>query len=193
MDISGELPEIVTRALRSGLETGFVDTTGSETGRLLATIAAAVTGPIADCGTGCGVGAAWLRSGAPASVQVFTVESDETLAARADETFADDDITIIHGDWMELTGHGPFAMLNTDHALARTDDAAAMIHLLRPGGIAIIDGLAPRELVAYDPVRHRWLDDPRLVSTELPVSPDTHVIIAVRKAEAPSDVDVSSR
>lgn len=179
------LPGIVTRALRASLEAGFVDTTRTETGRLLATLAASADGPIADFGTGCGVGAAWLRWGAPSDLEVFTVESDAGLARRALDVFGSDAITVLHGDWSDLAGHGPFALLSAGEAVARQDVSGAMIDLLRPGGIAVIDDLAPRGFTSsYDPVRHCWLDDPRLVAAEVPVSIDACAIVATKSRDA---------
>lgn len=179
------LPDIVTRTLRASLEAGFVDTTRTETGRLLATLAANADGPIADFGTGCGVGAAWLRSGAPSDVEVFTVESDAGLAQRALTAFGSDAITVLHGDWSELSEHGPFALLSAGESVARQDVSGVMIDLLRPGGIAVIDDLASRGFTpSYDPVRHRWLDDPRLVAAEIPVSVDACAIVATKARDA---------
>lgn len=60
------LPELVRRALRNSLGFGYLHTTRSETGRLLATLAASRTGTLVDLGTGSGAAAAWLRIGAPA-------------------------------------------------------------------------------------------------------------------------------
>lgn len=178
--MSRELPDIVVRALRTSLAEGFVDTTRTETGWLLATLAAAVSGPVAECGTGCGVGAAWLRWGAPPATGVFTAEANAHLADRARTVFATDDITVVHGDWAELAEHGPFGLLCTDHALARDDEADRLRELLRPGGIAVIDALAPRSLAPYDPVRNRWLEDAGLIATEVPVSADSWLIVATR-------------
>lgn len=180
-------PVLVARALRASLEAGFVDTTRTETGRLLATLAAGVDGPIGDCGTGCGVGAAWMRSSAPQGVAVFTVESDKDLAERAADTFHGQDVTVLHGDWTELRSHGPFALITTDHALARQDIDGEMIDLLAPGAIAVIDDLQPRSWSSYDPVRHVWLDDPRVVAVELPICPDASVIVATRARSEVSD------
>ena len=56
MSAPPELPELVLRALRMSLQRGYVQASRTETGRLLATLAATRTGTIAECGTGCGVG-----------------------------------------------------------------------------------------------------------------------------------------
>ena len=51
-----EVPELVARALDLSRRRGFITSTRSETGRLLAALAASRTGTLAELGTGCGVG-----------------------------------------------------------------------------------------------------------------------------------------
>src|SRR5829696_8790627 len=97
-----QLPELVVRALRMSLERGYVQASRTETGRLLATLAATRAGTIAECGTGCGVGAAWLRSGAPKTTRVITAELDPELAHGVMTMFAGDDIDVMHADWSSL-------------------------------------------------------------------------------------------
>ena len=63
MSAPPELPEIVTRAFDVSRRAGYVSFCRNETGRLLATLAATRDGTMAEFGTGCGVGTAWLRSG----------------------------------------------------------------------------------------------------------------------------------
>ena len=83
----------------------------TETGRLLAALAATRTGTIAECGTGCGVGAAWLRSGAPKTTRVITAELDPELAHGVMDMFAGDDIDVMHADWTSLAEHAPFSLI----------------------------------------------------------------------------------
>ena len=73
----------------------------AETGRLLQVLAAQRGRErVAEIGTGCGVGAAWILSALDPAVTFFTVEVDEERAAAAAELFADDpDATVLHGDW----------------------------------------------------------------------------------------------
>ena len=95
------MPDLVRRALRMSLERGYVQTSRSETGRLLATLAATRTGTIAECGTGCGVGAAWLRTGAPKATRVITAELDPELAHGVMEMFEP-----VHGSAPDIAGQG---------------------------------------------------------------------------------------
>ena len=89
------------------LERGYMQASRTETGRLLAALAATRTGTIAECGTGCGVGAAWLRSGAPKNTRVITAELDPELAHGVMDMFAGDDIDVMHADWSSLAEHAP--------------------------------------------------------------------------------------
>ena len=63
MSAPPELPDIVSRAFEVCRQAGYVSFCRNETGRLLATLAATRGGTMAEFGTGCGVGTAWLRSG----------------------------------------------------------------------------------------------------------------------------------
>ncbi|GAB3624835.1 class I SAM-dependent methyltransferase [Mariniluteicoccus endophyticus] len=182
-----EVPALVTKALRASLDQGFIEATRSETGRLLATLAATRTGTIAECGTGCGVGAAWLRSGAPATTRVVTAELDPTLAAGARDTFASSDVEVLAADWTELADEGPFSLLFLDADIARTTQVDDVLDLVEPGGIVIIDDLTP--CATWPPAHHNgidvmrleWLSDARVASMETLVAEDTAVLVAVRR------------
>src|SRR5512139_4325487 len=82
-----ELPDLVARAFDVSRRSGYVSFCRNETGRLLATLAATRTGTLAEFGTGCGVGTAWLRSGVRGGARILTAELDPTLAAAAAEIF----------------------------------------------------------------------------------------------------------
>ena len=86
-----DLPEIVTRAFDVSRRAGYVSFCRNETGRLLATLDATRTGTMAELGTGCGVGTAWLRSGVRNGARILTAELDESLAGAAAKIFDDDD------------------------------------------------------------------------------------------------------
>src|SRR4029077_19848259 len=74
------LPTIVSRAFDVSRRAGYVSFCRNETGRLLAALAATRTGTLAEFGTGCGVGTAWLRSGIRNGAQILTAEKDAKLA-----------------------------------------------------------------------------------------------------------------
>lgn len=187
MSANPDTPPVVSRALRAALMQGYVETTRSETGRLLAMLAATRSGTIAECGTGCGVGAAWLRSGAPRDTCVLTAELDAALAECASEVFAQDDIEVLHADWTDLAPRGPFSLLFLDATSAKSAERDRIIDLVDVGGIIVIDDLVPccawppRDHSGIDTLRLEWLSDPRLVSVDTMVAADTSVLIAVRR------------
>jgi predicted O-methyltransferase YrrM len=182
-----ELPELVVRALRMSLVRGYVQASRTETGRLLATLAATRTGTIAECGTGCGVGAAWLRSGAPKDTRVITAELDPELAHGVMDMFADDDIDVMHADWSSLAEHGPFSLIFMDAASAKSWPREEITGLLDNGGMIVLDDFIPcptwPPLVRgrVDTLRLDWLADERFTSVDVMVAEDTSVIIAVKK------------
>lgn len=182
-----ELPELVVRALRMSLHRGYVQASRTETGRLLATLAATRAGTIAECGTGCGVGAAWLRSGAPKSTRVITAELDPELAHGVMDMFADDDIDVIHADWADLAQHGPFSLVFLDAGSAKQFPRDQIVDLVAEGGMIVLDDFTP--CPSWPPLsggrvdvqRQDWLSDERFVSVDVMVAEDTSVIIAVKR------------
>lgn len=182
-----DLPPLVRRALRMSLERGYVQASRSETGRLLATLAATRTGTIAECGTGCGVGAAWLRTGAPKPTRVITAERDPALAHGVMEMFADDDIDVMHADWTSLSDHGPFSLIFLDAGSAKTWPREEIVDLVEPSGMIVLDDFVPcpswppLEGGRVDVLRQEWLADERFVSVDVMVAEDTSVIIAVKR------------
>ena len=166
---------------------GYVQASRTETGRLLATLAATRGGTIAECGTGCGVGAAWLRSGAPKTTRVLTAELDPELAHGVMDMFADDDIDVMHADWASLAEQAPFALVFLDAASAKSSAREHLIELVEPGGMIVIDDFTP--CATWPPLTHgrvdnlrlEWLSDDRFTSVDVMVADDTSVIIAVKK------------
>ena len=187
MSAPPELPELVLRALRMSLQRGYVQASRTETGRLLATLAATRTGTIAECGTGCGVGAAWLRSGAPKSTRVITAEVDPGMAHGVMAMFADDDIDVIHADWSTLAGHAPFSLIFMDAASARDWPREEVNGLLAEGGMLVLDdfvpcaGWPPLRGGRVDDLRAAWLSDERFTSVDVMVAEDTSVLVAVKR------------
>ncbi len=169
------------------LERGFVQASRSETGRLLATLAATRTGTIAECGTGCGVGAAWLRSGARKTTRVITAELDPELAHGVMTMFAEDDIDVMHADWRNLAKHAPFSLIFIDAGSARSWPREEIVNLLDDGGMIVLDDFTPSkswpplDQGRVDTLRQDWLADDRFTSVDVMVAEDTSVIIAVKR------------
>ncbi len=182
-----ELPELVIRALRLSLERGYMQASRTETGRLLAALAATRTGTIAECGTGCGVGAAWLRSGAPKTTRVITAELDPELAHGVMDMFAGDDIDVMHADWSSLAEHAPFSLIFMDATSAKGWPRERIVELVREGGMIVLDDFTPcptwppLEGGRVDTLRLDWLSDERFTSVDVMVAEDTSVVIAVKK------------
>ena len=169
------------------LERGYVQASRTETGRLLATLAATRTGTIAECGTGCGVGAAWLRSGAPKSTRVITAELDPELAHGVMDMFSEDDIDVMHADWSSLAEHAPFSQIFMDAASAKGWPREQITELLDQGGMIVLDDFTPCPTWPpltrgrVDTLRLDWLSDERFTSVDVMVAEDTSVLIAVKK------------
>ncbi len=183
-----ELPEIVSRAFDVSRRAGYASFCRNETGRLLATLAATRSGVLAECGTGTGVGTAWLRSGARDGVRIITAELDEKLADAASQIFTDDDtVEVLAADWSTLTDRGPFSLLFLDSDQPDDVRVDAVADLVEPGGIVVVDDFVPCESwppMAYgrvDTLREEWLLDERFVCVEVLAAPDAATLIATRR------------
>jgi predicted O-methyltransferase YrrM len=131
---------------------------------------------VAEIGSGCGVGSAWILSALDPEIPFVTVELDATRAAEAAELLAADaNATVIHGDWQEaLPGEAPFDLLFADGGRSKYHEE--LIGLLAPGGTLFLDDLTPG-YDGRDPVRKLWLGHPRLLAAELQISPREAVIV----------------
>ncbi len=182
-------PPLVAAALALARRMGFPHSCSPETGRLLRVLAAqARQGTVAEIGTGCGVGAAWIASGLPPGGQLVTVESDGGRARACQALFAPlPSVRVLHGDWHAILAEAPFALLFADGDKAKEREPRRLLEALAPGGLLVIDDLTPldRWPPAWrgrpDPVRDFWLTCPELSATEVRVRPDEAVILAVRR------------
>lgn len=178
-------PEIVSRALDLSRRRGFVTSSRSETGRLLAALAAGRSGLLGECGTGCGVGAAWLSSGARDGSDIVTAEVDESLAEAVTELFADhSNVEVLTGDWRALRERAPFSLLFLDVREAKRSGIDLVADMLGPGGIVVLDDFTPcatwppMYAGTVDTMREQWLTDPRFTTVEVMVASDAAVLIA---------------
>jgi predicted O-methyltransferase YrrM len=175
----------VHRAVTAARAAGFGYSCRPEQGRLLQSLAQGALTAIGETGTGCGVGLAWLASGAPEGVQLVSVERDETRAAVAREVFAQEPrVTVVCGDWTELYGRGPFDLLVLDGGgQGKADEPADPLRLLAPGGTVVVDdftpatGWPPLHGGEPDTARLHWLEHPALRSTELRLAPDLASVV----------------
>ncbi|WP_121252142.1 O-methyltransferase [Nocardioides ferulae] len=188
MSAPPELPEVVSRAFAVSRQAGYVSFCRNETGRLLAALAATRGGTMAEFGTGCGVGTAWLRSGVRRDARILTAELDPKLATAAAAIFDDDPLVeVLAADWSTLLDKGPFSLLFLDSGDPKAVAVDAVADLVEEGGIVVLDDFTPCELwppIAdgrVDTLREQWLSDERFTSVEVMVAPDASTIIATRR------------
>ncbi len=179
---------MVSRALDLSRRRGFVSSSRVETGRLLAALAASRSGVLAECGTGCGVGAAWLLSAATPGTRIVTAELDPDLAEAVTDMFAGQPtVEVVAGDWTSLYDYGPFSLLFLDVREAKASGTDVVTEMLEPGGIAVLDDFTPSQ--SWPPVfegrvdatREQWLLDDRFTTVDVMVTPDASVLIATRR------------
>ena len=177
MSAPPDLPEVVSRAFAVSRKRGYVSFCRNETGRLLATLAATRSGTLAEFGTGCGVGTAWLRSGVRGDAQILTAELDPTLAEAAGEIFeTDDQVEVLAADWSTMRDRGPFSLLFLDAREPKNAGADTIIDLVEPGGVVVLDDFTPCS--SWPPVyegrvdvlREQWLTDERFTTVEVMVA-----------------------
>ena len=199
MSASPDLPAIVERAFAVSRRAGYVSFCRNETGRLLAMLAATRDGTMAEFGTGCGVGTAWLRSGVRGEkARIITAELDPRLARAATEIFDDDpQVEVLTANWSILQDKGPFSLLFLDSGqsdgrmidgrLSGEADVDAIADLVEDGGIVVLDDFTPCESwppIAYgrvDVLREQWLTDERFTTVEVMVAADASTIIATKR------------
>jgi predicted O-methyltransferase YrrM len=188
-----DLPPLVTEAVSLARRERFGNSCRPEHGRLLFALASGAE-MIGETGTGCGVGLAWLASGARPGARLVSVELDPGRAALAAELFEDlPQVTVLRGDWREIDRAAPFDLLVLDgggQGKQGSEPADAAV-LLRPGGTLVIDDLTPAGewpplfRGQVDTVRVHWLAHPDLDATELRLAPDLAALVATRRWPGP--------
>lgn len=187
MSAPNEIPDLVASTLDLSRQRGFISSTRHETGRLLAALAASRGGTLAELGTGCGVGSAWLASGAAKAARIVSAELDPALAEDVQRLFEDvDNVDVIAGDWSTLEQYAPFSLLFVDvrEVMEQID---VLADLLEPGGIAVLDDFVPSSFWPpivdgqVDSVRERWLTDERFAAVEMLIDEGASLLIATRR------------
>ncbi|GAA3108474.1 O-methyltransferase [Streptomyces echinatus] len=182
------LPPLVQRAVAAARAHGFPFSCRPEQGRLLQVLAAGAARGIAETGTGCGVGLAWLASGASPRTRVLSVERDAERARIAADVFRGcGHVEVLHGDWRRIEEYGPYDLLVLDGGgQGKGDGAADPARLLTAGGTVVIDDFTPATTWpplfngAPDRPRMHWLEHPELRATELRLAADLSVIVGTR-------------
>ena len=188
MSAPPEVPPIVSRAFEMSRRAGYVSFCRNETGRLLAALAATREGIMAEFGTGCGVGTAWLRSGARHGATILSAELDEKLAGAAQEIFENDpQVEVLAADWSTLLNKGPYSLLFLDPGSPEAAAVDAVVDLVESGGIVVMDDFTPCEIWPpitdgrVDVLRETWLTDPRFTAVEVMVAPDATALVATKR------------
>ena len=188
MSAPTDIPDLVASALDLSRQRGFITSTRHETGRLLAALAASRDGTLAELGTGCGVGSAWLRSGMRPDARLLTAEHDAGLVEAVREIFAGDDaVTVFEGDWTALAERAPFSLLFLDVREAKQAGPDAVVDLVEPGGLVVLDDFTPSAswppmyAGRVDTLRQLWLTDPRFATVDVMVTTDASVLVAARR------------
>ena len=183
-----ELPTLVSRAFDVSRRSGYVSFCRNETGRLLATLAATRGGTLAEFGTGCGVGTAWLRSGVHEGAKILTAELEPDLAEAAAEIFfGDPQVEVVAADWSTLRDRGPFSLLFLDAKEPKGSGVDTVVDLVEPGGVVVLDDFTP--CASWPPIfegrvdvlREEWLTDERFTTVEVMVASDAAVLIAAKR------------
>ena len=187
MSAPPEVPAIVARAFDVSRRAGYVSFCRNETGRLLAALAATRTGTMAEFGTGCGVGTAWLRSGSREGTVILSAELDERLAGAAQEIFTDDPLVeVLAADWSTLRNKGPYSLLFLDASSPEDASVDSVVDLVERGGIVVMDDFTPCDtwppltMGRVDALREAWLTDERFTAVEVMVAPDASALIATK-------------
>ena len=178
----------MNRAFAVSRKAGYVSFCRNETGRLLAALAATRGGTLAEFGTGCGVGTAWLRSGVREDARIVTAELDPKLAKAAAEIFEDDpQVEVVAADWSTLVDKGPFSLLFLDSGKPKAAGPDKVWDLVEAGGIVVLDDFTPCEhwpptyAGRVDTLREEWLSDERFTAVEVMIAPDASAVIATRR------------
>lgn len=185
---ASDLPPRVARAVSLARSLSFEYSCRLEQGRLLALLAAGRRGGrIGETGTGCGVGLAWLREGAGESSSIVSIERDVARASACRLMFAaDENVTVLRGEWDGLLERGPFDLLVLDGGGAGKSGDFAPVSAIGLGGCLVVDDFTPLE--SWPPLhegepdgaRLHWLEHPELCSTELRLAPDLATVVGIR-------------
>ncbi len=185
-----DLPALVKRAQNLAEQMEFESSCTVETGRLLQLLVSQFqSGVIGELAAGCGVGSAWIASGLTPSTSFFTVEEDVARAASVGALFDSlFNVRVIQGDWWDLLKNRRFSMIFASVNSTRAERSDLLVQSLNTGGVIVLDGMPPQNRVSLRPkgdadqVREYWLNDPRVIATEIQVSVGESVILATRQS-----------
>ena len=183
------LPPLVAEAVALSKHLDFQYSCRLEQGRLLYALGAGAITSIAETGTGCGVGLAWLTSAAGPNTRIVSVERDRERPAQAARLFIEHpNVTVVCADWTRLEQHGPFDLVVLDGGgNGKGGTAADPAVLLHRGGTLVIDDFSPSDEWppmhegSVDRARLHWLEHPDLRAVEVRLAPDLVTILGTRR------------
>ncbi len=182
------IPSLVQRAENLAEQMNYPDSTSHEAGRLLQLLSSQfLSGVLGEIGTGCGVASAWIISALSPGASFFTVEANLAHAAAARALFETyPNVHVVQGDWRELLRLGQFSLLYAGLESPRLSEPERLLQTLRPGGMLVLDRLNPEGELPLDlrkkpdKLRKFFLNDTRLLASEIQVSSSESVILATR-------------
>ena len=180
-------PPEVADALSFAKSLGFTKSCTSEVGRLLRVlVAGAGPGVVAELGTGCGVGSAWMLSGLRDDQTFVSVDVDAARQARVSSLFNRENARFLSGDWREALKEGPFSLVFADVREAKDEGCGEVVAATARGGLIVLDDFTPEKYWPEawrgkpDGRRERWFGDSRLLTTEILATERAAVLLAVR-------------
>ena len=187
-----DIPELVRAAVAQARSQRFDLSCLPQQGRLLQVLSRGHDGGlIAETGTGCGVGLAWMVSATGPDTTLVSVEQNGLLARGAQALFEPyKNVTVIHGDWKEIRPLAPFDLLVLDGGGQGKGEEAPIDPAngwLRPGGTVVIDdftpstGWPPMHANDIDRARLYWLEHHALLTTEIRVRHDATTLVGTLK------------
>ena len=159
------------------------------TGCLLKTLVASKkSGRILELGTGGGLATAWMLDGMDQQTRLLTIENNAALWEIAKEQLADPRIEFLLADgymWLKEYQGEKFDLIFADAMPGKYDLFEETIHLLKTGGIYVIDDMLPQpnwpagHAEMADAFIHMLESRKDFIITKLKWS--TGIIIAVKK------------
>lgn len=182
------VPPLVQRALNLAEQMEYAHSCSHEVGRLLQLFASQFqSGVIGELCAGCGVSAAWIASALSPATSFITVEPDPARAAATRALLYDfPNVRIYQGDWHAVLRVGNYGLLFAGGPVELGGDSENLLQALRRGGLLVIDRLTPGGQMPLgrpkgrDALRSFWLNDARLLASEIQVSPSEAALLATR-------------
>ncbi len=168
---------------------GFQLACESAVGALLRTLAASKPGgTLLELGTGTGMGTAWLLDGMSADARLVSVDNDPRVIAVARRHLAADPRVTFHSeDAAALLGrlpHGGLDLIFADAWPGKYSHLDLALRLLRPGGLYIVDDMAPQA---------DWPDDHRRAAERLSAALEKRPDLIVTRINWSSGVIIAAR